>query len=371
MKRSASLSAFLVLALLTIGYGQGDSAAAVNKAMESVVTVLTGTGSGVVDKLGSGVIVRSDGVVLTAYHVIKDASQVQIRLKNGEIYDKVDLLGYDERRDVAALKISATNLAAADVRSDEAPVGDKVFVISNPHALTWTVADGSLSAFRMADDVPGAGHGYRVIQFSAPIAAGSSGGLLMDGGGKALGLIVGTLTSGQNLNFAVPLSAVVGLGNTSQAVSSFGRATSLELPQAVRPPVSADLMNADPKAILRNAKFIYIYGSSDFINEQMMENALMKLPEFDKWKLLIVKDPKLADLMINVDHDLFTWNYRYSVTDKRTNILLASGKVTAWDGRVASGKFAKEIIDKLSPGREPVKDDKTDAKKDADKKKTT
>ncbi len=327
----------------------------IENSMNSVVTVLTGTGSGSLDKLGSGVIIRSDGVILTAYHVIKDANQVQIRLKSGEIFDKVDFLGFDERRDVAAIRISGSNLSAVSISSNELSVGQKVFVISNPQSLTWTVANGLLSAVRIADEIPNAGRGFKVIQFSAPVSAGSSGGLLTDENGGAIGLIVSSLTTGQNLNFAIPLSSVSGLGNSSQVLSSFGRGTGLELPQATRPPSTSELMNADPKSILKDAKFFYIYSYSDLINDQMMENALMKRPEFAKWKLIIVKDRKLADIDINVEHDLFTWNYRYSMTDRRTNILLTSGKVTAWDGNIASGKFAKDIIEKLRPGREAPK----------------
>ena len=176
----------------------------IEKTMPSVVLVLTGKGDGLLEKFGSGVIIRGDGVILTAYHLVKDATQLQIRLKNGEIYDKVDLLGFDERRDVAALKISATDLPAAPVSTEEIKVGGKSYVISNPKGLNWTVADGLLSPMRLADEIPGAGRGFRVLQFSAPVSAGSSGGLLTDEKGQAIGLIVSSLTSGQNLNFAIP-----------------------------------------------------------------------------------------------------------------------------------------------------------------------
>jgi len=328
----------------------------VEKTMPSVVLVLTGKGAGVLDKVGSGVVVRNDGIILTAYHVIKDATQVQVRLKNGEIYDKVDLLGYDERRDVAAIKISATNLSTAVVNIEEPIIGGKVFVISNPRSLSWTVADGLLSAVRMADEIPNAGRGFRVLQFSAPVSAGSSGGLLTDERGLAIGLIVASMSAGQNLNFAIPLSSVGGLADSSKILQSFGKGNELELPQAVRPPTSVDIVNADPKAILRNAKVFYIYSNSELIKDKMLENALMKMPEFEKWKLVIVKDEKLADIEINVEHNLFTFDYTYSMTDRRTKILLATGKVTVWDGKIASKKFAKTIIEKLKPGREPLKD---------------
>jgi hypothetical protein len=336
------------------------------KAMPSVVLVLTGKGNGLLEKFGSGVIVRNDGVILTAYHVIKDATQVQIRLKNGEIYDKVDLLGFDERRDVAAVKISATELPAVTMRNEEIQAGGKSFVISNPQGLNWTVADGLLSSMRLADEIPNAGRGFRVVQFSAPVSSGSSGGLLLDEKGQAIGLIVATLTSGQNLNFAIPFSSVNGLADSTKKVMSFGSGSSLELPQPIRPPTAIDIVNTDPKEILRNAKIFYIYSDSVLISEKMMENALMKKPEFEKWNLAIVKELKLADVLINVEHQLFTFDYRFTMSDRKTSIVLASGKVTVWDGNIASGKFAKMIIAKLKELKNTK--DKPDNKTEADKK---
>src|SRR5207249_4028365 len=78
----------------------------VERVAPAVVVILAGSGS-VPVALGSGVIVRPDGIVMTAYHLIKDQPAVQVRLKNGETYDRVVVLGIDERRDVAALRIPA------------------------------------------------------------------------------------------------------------------------------------------------------------------------------------------------------------------------------------------------------------------------
>lgn len=324
----------------------------VEKIAPAVVTVLTGKGDGLLDKVGSGVIVSSDGVILTAYHTVKDASQVQIRLKNGEIYDKVELLAFDERRDAAALKISATNLPAIATGAGESKIGGKVFVVSNSQNLGWTAADGVLSAERLADEIPKAGRGFRVLQFSAPISAGSSGGLLTDENGLAIGLIVGSLSAGQNLNFAIPFASINGLAASTKIVLAFSKGDQLELPQAVRPPTSIDIVNADPKAILRDAKVFYINSVSELISEKMMERALMKTPEFEQGKLKLVNKYDAADITIEVKHDLFTFDYRYSMTDRRTNILLATGKVTVWDGKVASKKFARMIVAKLRQLRE-------------------
>jgi hypothetical protein len=339
----------------------------VEKAMSSVVIVLAGKGDGLLNKLGSGVIIRSDGIILTAYHVVKDATQLQIRLKNGEIYDRVDLLAFDERRDVAAIKITATDLPAVSFRDEDLTIGGRVFVISNPQSLNWTVADGLLSSLRLADDIPNAGKGFIALQFSAPVSAGSSGGLLTDEKGNAIGLIVASLTSGQNLNFAIPLSSVKGLANASDKVMSFGSGNSLELPRAVRPPTSIDVLKADPDEILRNAKIFYVTSDSVLISVKMMENALMKRPEFAKWKLAIIKEYKNADVIINVEHQLFTWDYRYTMFDRQTEIVLASGKVTVWDGNIASKKFAKKIIARLKELKTTKEDDnKKTGKKTSD-----
>ncbi len=367
-RRFFSLIFLAILSILPINnFAQTTAAPAsektIEKAMPSVVLVLAGKGDGLLDKLGSGVIVRSDGIILTAYHVVKEATQVQIRLKNGEIYDKVDLLDFDERRDVAALKISATDLPAVQISGDETKIGSKVYVISNPQSLNWTVADGLLSALRLADEIPNAGRGFRVLQFSAPVSPGSSGGLLTDENGQAIGLIVSSLSSGQNLNFAIPLSSVKGLAETAKKTMSFTKADTLELPQAVRPPTAIDVLNTDPKEILRNAKIFYISSDSELISVKMMERALLKMPDFAKWNLSLIQEFKNADIVVNVEHQLFTFDYRYTMTDRKTNIVLASGKVMVWDGGMASEKFAKQIIAKLKDIKA-----KPESKAEADKK---
>ena len=95
-------------------------------------------------------------------------------------------------------------------------------------------------------------------------------------------------------------------------------------------------------------------------------------PEFEKWKLAIVNDwnkRNVTDIDINVEHQLFTFDYRYTMTDRRTGIILATGEVTVWDGNVASDDFAKQIINKIKQLREPENDsDQKDKAKDADKK---
>ncbi|MFZ3210721.1 MAG: trypsin-like peptidase domain-containing protein, partial [Terriglobales bacterium] len=108
---------------------------------------------------------------MTAYHAVKDAREVQVRLKTGDIYDQAVLIGADERRDVAALKIAATNLPTLPLGSSAgAKPGEPAYVVSNSNGLAWSASSGIFSASRLADEIPGAGQGFTVLQFTAMVS---------------------------------------------------------------------------------------------------------------------------------------------------------------------------------------------------------
>jgi hypothetical protein len=359
--------------------GAGDAASAVSQAASdgtgvrvaelvspSVVLVLAGRGAGRLDSLGTGVVVRSDGVLLTAYHVVKDAREVQVRLKNGEVYDRVELVAFDERRDVAALRIPATGLTVLP-RADgaEAKVGQRVFVVSNPQGLTWSVSDGLLSGVRLADDVPGAGSGYQLLQHTAPVAGGSSGGALVDERGYALGIV--TASAGQTANFAVPISSVAGLAN-SAGRTPLGAGAELRPPEPERAPSASAVLKTDPAEILRTARIVYVSSDTSFFEAVQLQNELRKQADFVAWQMGIVDDwegRKLADIEIEIDRPLFTYTFTYKLTDRRTSIILATGKVTAWDGNDAAPKLAKRIVEAIKKVRQPPASGKGQASKQA------
>ncbi len=331
----------------------------------SVALILTGMGGGRLESAGSGLIVRADGVILTAYHLIKDAREVQVRLKNGEAYDKVQLIAFDERRDVAALRIPATNLPLLPIaETDNARPGERVYTVSNPQMLSWTASDGVLSAMRLADEVPGAGSGYRLLQFTAPVSGGSSGGVLVDARGGALGLIVAS-ASGQNLNFAIPLNSVMGLANAAGG-TPLGDGNALRTPEPVRPPNSAAIARADPAEMLRTAQTIFITSNTDFFEPVQLQNALSKRTEFTTWKMMVVdgwQAGQLADITIEVDRPLFTYTFTYKIKDQKTSVILATGKITAFDGNLAAPELAKEIIKRIKAVRPLPADETKEAKK--------
>lgn len=326
----------------------------------SVALILTGEGGGRLQSIGSGVIVRENGVLLTAYHLIKDAREVQVKLKSGEVYDQVELLAFDERRDVAAVRIPAKGLPVLPTGS--ADVGMRVYAVSNPAGLTWTAADGLLSAIRLADEVSGAGTGYTLLQFSAPASPGSSGGLLVDMQGQMLGVIIGSKT-GQNLNFAVPMASVAGLAEAT-ASTMLGSGEHLRLPAPKTPPSSAAIANTDAGERMRAMKAIHIRSNTTFFEPEQLQNELQKRPEFAAWKILLVADERVADALIVIDRPLFTFIHTFSLTDRKTSIVLASGKLTAWDGNAAAPRLAKEIIKRIKAAR-PLPAEKQSEKKAA------
>jgi S1-C subfamily serine protease len=144
------------------------------------------------------------GIIVTNFHVIRGAASLQVKMKDGEIYDRVEVLDYDQRRDIAVLKIRAfktlPSLALAD---REVEAGEEAVAIGNPQGLEHTVSTGVVSAFRQAE-------GYRLMQISVPISPGSSGGPLFSMDGKVIGITsAGVVSEGaQNLNFAVPIMYV-------------------------------------------------------------------------------------------------------------------------------------------------------------------
>lgn len=315
------------------------------KAKASTVIVLSGEGAGRLHSIATGVIISKDGVLLTALHAIKGALEVQVRLPNGDIYDRVELLGSDERRDVAALKITAGALPFLTPGSTASlAVGDSVYAVTNANGLTFSATEGILSAARPADEVPGAGTGFRLLQFTAPIAPGASGGALVDKDGALLGIITGGINGGAA--FAVPIETVLGLPESGRPIT-FGSGASLQMPSqaaAAIPQSSEGIANANPKQILKEARTVYIHSKTAFLTVDTLDRTLVMQKDWDKLGLTLVNDPRVADLLIEIDRPLFTYVHTFVLSDKKTSIVLGSGKVTAFDGTIASGGLAKNIV---------------------------
>jgi len=155
---------------------------------------------------GSGVIVDAgNGYVITNAHVVKDAREIQVTLKNN-LRLPARLVGADPGTDIALLKIEAKNLVAAKFGdSDALQVGDFVIAIGNPFGLGQTATSGIVSALGRSGLSP---EGYEhFIQTDAPINPGNSGGALVNLKGELVGInsaIIGPSGGSVGIGFAVP-----------------------------------------------------------------------------------------------------------------------------------------------------------------------
>lgn len=325
------------------------SRAIYEKVSPSVVTILASKGEDTPEKVASGVIIRANGIILTSYSIVKDATNMQIRLKDGEIFDKVDLLGFDERRGVAALRITANNLPSVAINYDKYKSGEKIFLISNPH----TISDGILGSFRLADEIPNMGKGFRVLQYSSTLLDNYGGGLLVDNAGLALGLVVINDSNVESGNFAIPVANIDGLAETVSIIKTFGTGKTLGLQQnsRLRSAAEAVKLPLTPNEMLKKAKFIYVYTYSDLIKSETMNESFLKNSEFKKLDLALVNEAKAADIVINVEHQLFTFNYHYTITDRASSVVLMSGTTISWDGKGASNTIVRELLKKIKTAK--------------------
>jgi hypothetical protein len=146
---------------------------------------------------GSGYVYSTEGVVITNYHVIRGARSVSVRVPSKEPIPVANLLGYSIENDVAALQIDEAPAHALETEITElVSVGDHVVAIGAPLGLESTVSEGIVSATRVAN-------GTHIIQTTASISPGSSGGPLLNEYGKVIGLTTAEIREGQNLNFVV------------------------------------------------------------------------------------------------------------------------------------------------------------------------
>jgi len=325
----------------------------IEAAKSASVLILSGEGAGRLHGIGTGTVISSDGVILTALHVVRGAAEVQVRTANGEVFDKVQLLGSDERRDVAALKISARGLSHLEAPEEAKSVsGDTIFAVTSANGLGWSATSGIISAERQADEVPGAGSGYRLIQFTAPVAPGASGGGLIASDGKLIGIIT---RGGNGTAFAVPVESVLGLNDLSHP-TLLPSGSLLQTPKQQAeslPQSSAAISTTDPKKLIKDAKTIYLRSKTSFLTIDTLQRALLADKRWPEIGMTIVGDIRLADLVVEVDRPLFTYVHTFVLSDKRTTIVLGSGKQTAFDGTIASSGLAKDIIGILATERIP------------------
>lgn len=166
-----------------------DFSRIVEDVIESVVSVKT-------DKnIGSGAIISGNGYIVTNYHVIKDAASGAVKTYDGNTH-AVRVVGFDEGKDIAVLKIEGSFKALSFGDSNDVDVGQRVIALGSPAGLEFSVNEGIISARREID-------GKNYFQTDVALNPGNSGGPLVDARGEIIGINNFKIQGFEGLNFAL------------------------------------------------------------------------------------------------------------------------------------------------------------------------
>ena len=161
--------------------------------------------------MGTGFIIDESGTVITNAHVVGGARDISAQLYGGE-KSKVEIVGVDYYTDIAVLKLKGFTgkLSKVDLGSSEKlRIGQRTFVIGNPYGLGFGLSAGILSGLdRMPSSVNFTEPRIALLQTTAPVNPGDSGGPLLNSDGKVIGVTTSILEGTQNIGFAIPINLV-------------------------------------------------------------------------------------------------------------------------------------------------------------------
>ncbi|WP_212990809.1 S1C family serine protease [Actinoplanes auranticolor] len=327
--RNIVIASFLALSLALSGCtGKEEPAAApassadasaaalpevVARVEPSVVTVLVGKG------LGSGVVFRDGGLVLTNQHVVGDARTVQLALADGSRVD-ARVVGTDVVTDLAVLRAERTDLPVAQFRTELPQPGETVLAMGSPLGLMNTVTAGIISG--VGREIPGSATQSRalvdLLQTDAPISPGNSGGALVDASGRVVGINDAYLppsTGAVSIGFAIPSATAL---DVADDLLDDGRVTHPYLGVAVdrltpqiaqalntgtdRGVLVRDVVAGDPaaKAGLRPGDVITAFGGERVPTVESFLGALRGVEPGDSVELTLLRNGKQQTAKLTV-----------------------------------------------------------------------
>ncbi len=191
---------------LCLALGMGQSAAWAEDNLPAIVkrispaVVVVETQRGNKKGLGTGFFINAQGHIVTNYHVIFGAERATVKTQDGRRYPVKRVVAEHKEADLVLISadIPPREIVPLEISSKLPEVGEKIYAIGHPMGLEKTVSEGIVSAIRK---LPNLGD---IIQITAPISPGSSGGPVFNGAGQVIGVARATFRTGQNLNFAVP-----------------------------------------------------------------------------------------------------------------------------------------------------------------------
>jgi Trypsin-like peptidase domain len=224
------------------------------QAFPSVVMIVTDDSHGQALAIGSGFFVR-ENVIASNAHVIEGAVGGYAKLVGQDKeFDLRGALAMDRRNDIVLLAVDGAKAPALKLGdSGKLAVGDRVYSVGNPKGLEGTFAEGIVSGIRDAD-------GEKLLQITAPISPGSSGGPILDASGAVVGVAVATFRDGQNLNFAIPAAKV------SVLLTNIGAITPLSGLKPSAPSKSAlEALGRDSREGITVGSFIWTDATLEFV----------------------------------------------------------------------------------------------------------
>lgn len=192
-----------------------EDTARIEAADASVVTIFCYDYKGELAATGSGFIAFDGQTVITNYHVMTSAYTCKISTNQDISYGVYKILCYDKEQDIAILQVAKdTGLQPLPLgNSSIIKKGETVVAIGSPLGIKNTISTGILSGRLMESNMD-------ILQFTAPISSGSSGGALFDNYGNVIGITYASYTDGQNLNLAIPVELAQDLYNSRGAAKS-------------------------------------------------------------------------------------------------------------------------------------------------------
>ncbi|WP_366183321.1 S1C family serine protease [Flavobacterium ovatum] len=198
----------ILTVLLSSSFAFSQSATEIAKnAIQSTVSIVALDNTSQPLGFGSGFIIE-DELIATNVHVIEGSSSAYVLVNGQEKKYKIDgYLSIDKSNDLVILKVSGLKHKSMILNKGNIPeIGEKIYAIGNPKGFNGTFSEGIISGIRNFDK-------NQVLQITAPISPGSSGGPVVNLKGEVVGVAFATYSEGQNLNFAIPVEYLSALMN--------------------------------------------------------------------------------------------------------------------------------------------------------------
>ncbi len=275
--------------------------------------------------LGSGVII-DNGVIVTNIHVINGASFGYITMDNTDRQIEIEgVLALDTLNDLALLSVpNAISNQKIIIQNTYPKVGERIYATGNPKGLAGTFSEGNVSAIRNFDN-------KSLVQISAPISPGSSGGAIVNQSGELVGIAVSGIADGQNLNFVIPAKNVSNLLiKKSDCLKS--------------------LSTISPTRIVKNINGSVIIKNVDWVDPLNFYNDPINykiLKEFSIYNRTTTSIKNVSIILILYDKDNLPVDYSIFNTNENDTGIIPPGLSKIFDNSKAVGENRHEMIIQL------------------------